>query len=127
RRITEIGLMAPIVEEAVKAIILVVLFVFSWREFDDMLDGIIYGAMVGLGFAFVENVLYLTGSAYDDAIGSQPNVGSVIQLWLLRAGLFGLNHSMFTAFTGAALGLARSVKLRWQRGLVTSFGLGAAM
>ncbi len=128
RTITEIGLVAPIVEEAVKAVILVVLFVFSWREFDDVLDGIIYGAMVGLGFAFVENVLYLTGSAYDNvAVGGQPNVSGIIQLWLLRAGLFGLNHSMFTAFTGAALGLARSLKLRWQRGFVASLGLGAAM
>src|SRR4051812_21561039 len=64
RRITEISLVAPIVEEAVKAIILVALFLFSWREFDDVLDGVIYGAMVGLGFAFAENMLYLTGSAY---------------------------------------------------------------
>ena len=30
---------------------LVAFFLFAWREFDDVLDGIVYGAMVGLGFA----------------------------------------------------------------------------
>src|SRR5205823_1358079 len=41
RKITEASLIAPIVEEAVKAVILVALFVVSWREFDDVLDGVI--------------------------------------------------------------------------------------
>jgi hypothetical protein len=46
---------------------------------------------------------------------------------VFRSGLFGLNHSTFTAFTGAALGLARSLKRRWEQGLVPALGLGAAM
>jgi RsiW-degrading membrane proteinase PrsW (M82 family) len=128
RQITEATLIAPIVEEAVKAVILVVLFLAYWREFDDLLDGVIYGAMVGLGFAMVENVIYLTFTAYEDGPdGAAPDVGRMVTLWVFRAGLFGLNHSMFTAFTGAALGLARSLKKRWQRGLVPSLGLGVAM
>ncbi len=128
REITEAILIAPFVEEAVKAIILVVLFRAFWREFDDVLDGIIYGAMVGLGFSLVENVLYLRSAALDDLNpGDAPDIGRMLGLWLLRGVLFGLNHSMFTAFTGAALGFARSLKLRWQRGLVPSLGLGTGM
>src|SRR5262245_56206050 len=65
REITEAGLVAPIVEEAVKAVILVVLFLAYQREFDNVLDGIVYGAMVGLGFAFVENVLYFMFTAFE--------------------------------------------------------------
>ncbi|MEO6458041.1 MAG: PrsW family intramembrane metalloprotease [Chloroflexia bacterium] len=118
RDITTASLVAPIVEEAVKAIILVVLFIAYKREFDNVLDGVIYGAMVGLGFAFVENVLYFSSAA---------SVDEMIMLWVLRAGIFGLNHSMFTAFTGAALGLARSLRVGWQKGLVPSLGLGVAM
>lgn len=121
REFTETSLVAPMVEEAVKAIILVVLFFASKREFDNVLDGIIYGAMVGLGFAMVENVLYLQSIAFEGG------VGAMFTLWLLRAGLFGLNHSMFTAFTGAALGLARSLKVGWQKGLVPVLGLVAAI
>jgi RsiW-degrading membrane proteinase PrsW (M82 family) len=128
RDVTSASLIAPIVEEAVKAIILVVLFLAYKREFDNVLDGIVYGAMVGLGFAFVENILYFQSAAFENVPeGGAPDIGGMVVLWVLRAGLFGLNHSMFTAFTGAALGLARSLKKGWQRGLVPSLGLGAAM
>ena len=121
RKDTEMAIIAPIVEEAVKAVILVVLFLVSRREFDNVLDGIVYGALVGLGFAFVENILYLS------ATGIQVGTERMTQLWFLRAGLFGLNHSMFTAFTGGALGYARSVRPGWRRGLFASLGLGVAM
>jgi RsiW-degrading membrane proteinase PrsW (M82 family) len=128
REITTASLVAPIVEECVKAIILVVLFLAYKREFDNVLDGVVYGAMVGLGFACVENVLYLVDAAYDGVpAGGAPQISGMFSLWLLRAGLFGLNHSMFTAFTGAALGLARSLKKRWERGFVPVLGLGVAM
>src|SRR5690349_12783989 len=71
RELTSASVVAPVVEELVKAIILVVLFLAFRREFDNVLDGIVYGAMVGLGFAMVENVLYLTSAAYDSgSIGS---------------------------------------------------------
>lgn len=121
RRVTELAVIAPIVEEAAKAIILVLLFLVSKREFDNTLDGIVYGALVGLGFACVENILYLS------ATGLQLGADRMTQLWFLRVGLFGLNHSMFTAFTGGALGYARSLSGGWRRGLVASLGLGAAM
>lgn len=121
RELTSASVIAPIVEELVKAFILVILFLAFRREFDNVLDGIVYGAMVGLGFATVENVLYLTSAAYDGG-----SIGNMITLWAFRAGLFGLNHSMFTAFTGAALGLARSLRGIW-RGLIPVLGLLAAM
>ncbi|MEA2573907.1 MAG: protease PrsW [Chloroflexia bacterium] len=125
RQFAEVSLVGPAVEESVKAIILVVLFYAYRREFDNVMDGIVYGAMVGLGFAMVENVLYLQSTAYD--AGGGANLGAMFTLWLLRAGLFGLNHSMFTAFTGAALGLARSLKVGWQKGFVPVLGLLAAI
>lgn len=120
-RIAEASVVAPIVEEAVKAIVLVFLFLAFRREFDNVLDGIVYGALVGLGFSFVENVLYLVGEA------GRTGTEGMVRLWLLRAGLFGLNHSMFTALTGAALGFARSLPTGAVRGFVAAIGLGAAM
>src|SRR5687768_2549145 len=120
-KIAEASLVAPIVGEAVKAVILVFLFLAFRREFDNVLDGMVYGALVGLGFAFVENVLYLVGEA------SRSGTDGMVRLWLLRAGLFGLNHAMFTALTGAALGFARSLPTGASRGFVAALGLGAAM
>jgi RsiW-degrading membrane proteinase PrsW (M82 family) len=116
------NVVAPVVEELVKAVILIVLFLAYRREFDNVLDGIVYGAMVGLGFAFVENILYLGGEALDGG-----SLGSMVSLWIFRAGLFGLNHSMFTAMTGAALGLARSLRQPALKGLVPVLGMMAAI
>jgi RsiW-degrading membrane proteinase PrsW (M82 family) len=127
RELTSASLVAPVVEEAVKGFMLVILFLAFSREFDDVLDGVVYGAIVGLGFATVENILYLTSAAYDGVPkGGAPMIGNMVSLWALRAGLFGLNHSMFTAFTGAALGYARSLR-GLLRGLVPVLGLLAAM
>jgi len=127
RELTSASVVAPVVEEAVKGLMLVILFLAFSREFDDVLDGVVYGAVVGLGFATVENIIYLTSAAYDGVpSGGAPVIGSMVSLWALRSGLFGLNHSMFTAFTGAALGYARSLR-GVRRGLVPVLGLLAAM
>src|SRR6185436_3370915 len=49
---------APIVEETGKAAILFLFFFFKKDEFDGVIDGIVYAALVALGFAMTENVLY---------------------------------------------------------------------
>jgi RsiW-degrading membrane proteinase PrsW (M82 family) len=49
---------APIVEEGIKAAVLFGLFLFFRREFNGVIDGIVYAGCVGLGFAMTENVLY---------------------------------------------------------------------
>jgi RsiW-degrading membrane proteinase PrsW (M82 family) len=97
------AIVAPIVEELVKGFAVLLVFLIWRREFDGILDGILYGAVVGLGFAMVENFFYFLQGAEE---------GGVLVLILLRALAFGLNHAFFTAFTGASLGLAR--QSRWR-------------
>ena len=92
---------APIVEESAKG---AALLLIAWRlrhEFDNAVDGIVYGGLVGLGFAMTENVLYF-GRAY--LAGGLPGVGL---LFLVRVVAVGFAHSMFTGMAGAGLGLAR--------------------
>jgi len=96
-----VAVVGPFIEEGFKALMVLTLFLAFRREFDDVLDGIIYGAVVGLGFAFVENVFYGL-SALEGG-----DLGSVVVLAFLRSLVFGLNHSLFTAVTGAALGYVR--------------------
>lgn len=113
--------LAPIIEEIVKGAALIGLARWRRREFDGVLDGIIYGAFVGLGFAFTENLFaYLTilGSA-----GAEPG----LILVPLRAVVFGLNHPVFSALFGASLGWARYRRGRWRRRLVPLLGLWAAV
>lgn len=92
---------APVTEELVKGFLLLIFFFLFRREFDSTLDGIIYGALVGAGFAMTENVLYYFG-AY-----SEGGMQNVLVLAGLRGVIFGLNHSLFTSVFGASLGAVR--------------------
>lgn len=92
---------APLVEESAKALVLVLIF-FRWRqEIDSPLDGIIYGAMVGIGFAMVENVFYYV-AIYEDG-GATAWSGAIV----LRGFVFGLNHALYTSLTGLGIAVAR--------------------
>lgn len=92
---------APIFEELSKGFGLVLLLIFFRRDFDDILDGIVFGGVIALGFATVENVLYygngiLEGGAYGLAL-----------LFFLRGILSPFAHVSFTAMTGIGCGISR--------------------
>ena len=100
---------APIIEESVKGLALLLFMVFAYRELDDVLDGIIYGAMIGFGFAFTENILYVVGSSAEDGLGVAMFV------LFLRTVIFGANHAFFTGVLGAGVGAARLMRGRLPR------------
>lgn len=93
------SLSAPVVEEGSKAIVL--LAIYRWRraEFDGVLDGIVYATMVGLGFAFTENILYYGRTALE---GGVP----LAAVFFVRGVLAPFAHPVFTALTGVGLGFA---------------------
>ena len=49
---------APFVEEAMKGLAVFGVFYFLRREFDGVVDGVIYATFAALGFAAVENIIY---------------------------------------------------------------------
>src|ERR1041385_8889317 len=89
---------APIVEESSKALIIFIFFFFKKDEFDGVIDGIVYAAMVGLGFAMTENILYY-GKA---ALGGG---GQLTLTFVLRGAMAPFSHPLFTSMTGIGLGL----------------------
>jgi RsiW-degrading membrane proteinase PrsW (M82 family) len=91
---------APIVEETAKALILFILF-FKKDEFDGVVDGIVYAAMAGLGFAMTENVQY-----YGRAV-MESGSGGLTGVFILRGTLSPFAHPLFTSMTGIGLGLSR--------------------
>jgi RsiW-degrading membrane proteinase PrsW (M82 family) len=115
------SLIAPPVEEIAKALALLLLYLLFRREFDGPLDGIIYGALVGLGFAMTENVAYFMRSLGSG--GWERWAATAIA----RTLFFGLNHAFFTALVGAALGYARLSRDRNQRWMLFLAGLGLAI
>jgi len=117
----EAGGIAPLVEEGVKGLGLLAIFQLYRAEFDDALDGIIYGGIVGLGFALTENALYLGNGLLHGGLASFG------LLWVLRVVVFGLNHALFTAATGVGLGLARLARGGWQKWLAPGLGFATAV
>ncbi|MFC7097832.1 PrsW family intramembrane metalloprotease [Halobaculum marinum] len=95
------------VEETVK-LLAVRLYAYGHDSFDSVLDGAVYGAMAGLGFAFIENALYIsrgieqTGSL-DLGLGLIGIGGGIT---FTRA-LAGPGHVIYSAFAGYYLGLAK--------------------
>jgi RsiW-degrading membrane proteinase PrsW (M82 family) len=115
------SVVAPIVEEIAKGLAVLILFLFLRREFDDVLDGIVYGATIGFGFAMTENAFYFMHS-----LSNEGTQGLTLVVFL-RSFIFGLNHALFSSVFGAALGYARMAKTGCSGWLVAPLGLLGAM
>jgi protease PrsW len=96
---------APITEEGSKGLFILLLLFYRRQELDGILDGIVYAGMVGIGFAFTENILYLT-SAYMGSDGQSGGLGGAVGLFVVRCVFGPFAHPFFTAFTGIGIGIA---------------------
>lgn len=112
---------APIVEESAKALILFIFFFWKKDEFDGVIDGIVYAAMVGLGFAMTENIQY-----YGRAVTQAGGEGLTL-VFILRGAIAPFSHPMFTSLTGIGLGLARQSRNTVVKFIAPVFGLLAAI
>ncbi|CAN5625658.1 PrsW family intramembrane metalloprotease [soil metagenome] len=90
---------APIVEELAKGAGVLAIFIFARREFNGVVDGIAYAGLVAIGFAYVEDILYL-GQSYQQL--GQPGL---ITTFVLRVLFTPFAHPMFTVCFGISLGL----------------------
>lgn len=96
-------LFAPLVEETLKGAAVLVVFLVFRKEFDSLLDGVIYSAIVALGFAATENVLYIFERGY-----LESGYGGLAWLAFVRVVLVGWQHPFYTAFIGIGFALART-------------------
>lgn len=100
---------APVVEEFTKGLFLIGLLLFRRREFDGIVDGVVYAGIVAAGFAFSENILYL-GRAV-----SEPESAGVLATLFVRGVASPFAHPLFTCMIGIAAGIAaasRSIGVR---------------
>ncbi|GGL33598.1 PrsW family intramembrane metalloprotease [Halarchaeum grantii] len=95
------------VEETVKWLA-VRLYAFRSEKFDAVVDGAVYGAAAGLGFATIENTIYITGQFLSAANSATMQVGfqQAFQTAALRT-FAGPGHVIYSAFAGYYLGLAK--------------------
>ncbi len=102
------GANAGIVEEALKGGGLLFLFFFLPDVLDRVTSGIVYGVLIGGGFALAENIFYFTQSPR--TLFVPMIIGRIVLGWLM--------HSTFTACFGAALGYTRQIRGRWGQRLL---------
>lgn len=112
---------APIAEESTKGLALLILFFWKKDEFDNVLDGIVYAAMVGLGFAVVENVDYYARAAVEGGVSGS------LESFVVRGVLDPFGHPVDTAMTGIGLGLARQSSKSYVKFLAPVAGLMVAI
>jgi RsiW-degrading membrane proteinase PrsW (M82 family) len=113
---------APLVEEASKGLLVLLVWWLRRREFDGITDGMVYAGIVAAGFAFTENIQYL-GLAYQHG-GGQALTGTFVARCLFTP----FAHPMFTVMTGIGIGIAASTRNRLLRVLAPVGGyLLAAM
>ena len=96
------SIIAPLVEESLKAFAVLVIFLVYRREFDSILDGILYAGVAALGFAATENVYYIYTMGYMET-GWQ----GLWELIFIRVIVVAWQHPFYTAFIGIGLAVAR--------------------
>ncbi len=92
---------APLVEEATKGIGVLMIALFFRKDFDSVVDGIVYAGVVALGFATIENVDY-----YGRSLG-EGGAGALVGTFIVRGILSPFSHVLFTCMTGIGCGIAR--------------------
>ena len=113
-------LVAPVTEEVLKGLGVLLIFLLARREFNGVIDGIVYAGIVAAGFAFVENILYL-GTMYVDG-----GVPGLVAIFVMRCLVSPFAHPMFTICIGLALGLIAH-RRRWSSGWIVLLGLAGAI
>jgi protease PrsW len=113
------ALTAPFVEEILKGAGVVMIYLIARREVDDTMDGFVYGAVAGLGFAVVEDVFYFIAR-----FGGSP--GAVLVGFFARVIAGGLySHVLWSALCGMGIGyfVGRRGEASPARRLGVAFGL----
>lgn len=116
------SIIAPIVEESLKGFAVLIVFLVFRKEFDSILDGIVYAGIAALGFAATENTHYIYNLGYLE--------GGWEGLWFLvfvRVILVGWQHPFYTAFTGIGLAITRLRRSGLIKFLAPLIGLSLAM
>ncbi len=93
---------APVIEESLKGMAVLFVFLFFRREFDSILDGIVYAAITAIGFAATENIYYIYTYGFQ-----QNGLSGILYMFFVRVLLVGWQHPFYTSFTGIGLAVAR--------------------
>lgn len=119
--VTGATISAPLVEETLKGMAVLIVFLIFRHEFDSVLDGIVYAGIAALGFAATENSIYIWRGYASDGWGG------LALLVFIRVILVGWQHPFYTSFIGMGLAFARTNRNGLVKFIAPLFGWGLAM
>lgn len=113
---------APVIEESLKGMACLLVFLFFRREFDSILDGIVYAAITAIGFAATENVYYLFAYGFQES-----GVQGLFHVFFVRVILVGWQHPFYTSFIGVGLAVSRLSRNSAVKIIAPMLGWGVAV
>jgi len=113
---------APVIEETLKGMACLFVFIFFRHEFDSILDGIVYAAITAIGFAATENVYYIYTYGY-----LENGFNGILYMFLVRVLLVGWQHPFYTSFIGIGLAVSRLNRNQSIKILAPVIGWGLAV
>ncbi len=119
--------LAPLTEEPAKCLFLLLTFVRARRVIDGVLDGLIYAGIVGIGFAFVENIAYYSSSYLGSPEIQIAGAEGVTTTFIVRGIFSPFAHPLFTAAFGIAIGYSVTKKSKLLRVLICTAGLAVSI
>lgn len=118
---------APATEEPAKCAFLLLLFARKRRVLDGFVDALVFAGLVGLGFAFVENVLYYAGSYLGSPDLDIDGATAATATFFVRGIMSPFAHPLFTSAFGIALGFTLLVRSKTLKFLIGTTGLALSM
>jgi RsiW-degrading membrane proteinase PrsW (M82 family) len=113
---------APVTEEAAKGLFVVLLLFARRNEIDGVLDGLVYAGLVGVGFAFTENILYLASAFMGGHHAGPGGIEAATGLFVVRGIFSPFAHPLFTSAIGVGVGVAVVTRSRKWRFLAPLLG-----
>jgi protease PrsW len=114
------SIVAPIIEEALKGLAVLIVFLMFRKEFDSILDGVVYASITAMGFAAIENVLYIYRNGFQES-----GWDGFWTLVIVRVFLIGWMHPFFIKIIAIPAGYLTAVTAHAFHNTFSSF-LGGA-
>ena len=114
-------LVAPVAEEALKGVLILLVWWFLRHEFDGITDGMVYAGVCAAGFAFTENMQYLA-VAWSEGGGE-----ALTATFVARCVMSPFAHPMFTVLTGIGIGVAATSRTWGPRVVAPVAGVALAV
>jgi RsiW-degrading membrane proteinase PrsW (M82 family) len=108
--------MAPVTEEAGKGLFVLLMLWLRRHVIDGLVDALVYGGLVGVGFAFTENIMYFAGAYTGGPDFGPGGIESATALFVVRGIFSPFAHPLFTSATALGVAVALTSRhrvLRW--------------